>query len=147
MGKFFESLGFNSVEPDFIASIIYSWNHVSIGDDGRLTSSAFWCEHKLIKLIYAHRNAMCIHESGEAKIEYNGNVFVAQYHGWRMTVSIREKKYVTAEKYKIEYNELKELPSEFADLVLGIFLFAKHKIKFIKPQKIFQCYQSIWILM
>lgn len=47
MGKFFESLGFKNVEPDFIASIIYNWDHVSIGDDVSLPSSAFWCEHKL----------------------------------------------------------------------------------------------------
>lgn len=131
MGKFFESLGFKKVEPDFIASIIYNWDHVSIGDDGRLTSSVFWCEHKLTSKLILDKYG------GEAKIEYNGNIFVANYYnyGSRLTVSIREKKYVTAKKYKIEYNKVEEISAEFADLILGIFLFAKHKIKFMKPRK------------
>lgn len=130
MGKFFESLGFKNVEPNIIASFINHWNHISVGDDVTLSPSAFWCEHRLTKKLISDKYG------AEAKIEYNGDIFVANWHNWWMTVSRREKvfkKYTG--KYEIEYVELPEIPAEFADLILGIFLFNKHKIRFVKPRK------------
>lgn len=130
MGKFFESLGFKNVEPNIIASFINHWNHISVGDDVTLSPSAFWCEHRLTKKLISDKYG------AEAKIEYNGDIFVANWHSWWMTVSRREKvfkKYTG--KYEIEYVELPEIPAEFADLILGIFLFNKHKIRFVKPRK------------
>lgn len=129
MGKFFESLGFNRVKPDIIAHYISGWYRISIGDDVSLPSSAFWCEHKILrKTTYAGYG-------GEAKFEYKDDVFVATKYGCRMTVSRREKKYDSAGRLiRIDYIKLPEIPAELADLILGLFIFKRHNINFIKPR-------------